>query len=269
MERGNIEMWQVITVVALRYFVFAGLAYLVFYIWKKRSWFQFKIQQRFPKPPTVRTELKYSLFTMLIFGAVIYISLFSPLRAYTKIYTDFYTYSLAYYFASLLLVIFIHDTYFYWTHRLMHHKKVFPYVHHIHHKSHNPTPLAAFSFHPLEAIIEVGVLPLIVFLLPVHRSVLLVFGLYMIINNVIGHLGYELYPQKFLRHKIFRWFTTSTHHNMHHHYSKCNYGLYFNIWDRLMNTNHARYEQEFEQVTSRHKAFKETKIPHLNTKQTA
>jgi sterol desaturase/sphingolipid hydroxylase (fatty acid hydroxylase superfamily) len=28
----------------------------------------------------------------------------------------------------------------------------------------------------------------------------------------------------------------------------CNYGLYFNIWDRLMRTNHARYEEEYERV---------------------
>lgn len=118
MERVNVEIWQVITAVALRYFIFAGLAYLVFCIWKKRSWFQYKIQQRFPKSLAVRTELKYSLSTMLIFGTVIYASLFSPLRTYTKIYIDIHAYSLVYFFASFFLTIFIHDTYFYWTHRL-------------------------------------------------------------------------------------------------------------------------------------------------------
>jgi sterol desaturase/sphingolipid hydroxylase (fatty acid hydroxylase superfamily) len=30
-----------------------------------------------------------------------------------------------------------------------------------------------------------------------------------------------------------------------------NYGLYFNVWDRLMGTNHKDYETCFQEVTSR------------------
>ena len=30
-----------------------------------------------------------------------------------------------------------------------------------------------------------------------------------------------------------------------------NYGLYFNVWDRLMGTNHDAYEARFREVTSR------------------
>jgi sterol desaturase/sphingolipid hydroxylase (fatty acid hydroxylase superfamily) len=40
---------------------------------------------------------------------------------------------------------------------------------------------------------------------------------------------------------------------MHHHYSKGNYGLYFNFWDRLMGTNHPNYEKEFLKVAKRAK----------------
>jgi sterol desaturase/sphingolipid hydroxylase (fatty acid hydroxylase superfamily) len=29
---------------------------------------------------------------------------------------------------------------------------------------------------------------------------------------------------------------------------KGNYGLYFNWWDRLMGTNHAKYQERFEKV---------------------
>jgi len=35
---------------------------------------------------------------------------------------------------------------------------------------------------------------------------------------------------------------------------KCNYGLYFNIWDILMNTNHAKYYATFDEVTARRDA---------------
>jgi sterol desaturase/sphingolipid hydroxylase (fatty acid hydroxylase superfamily) len=40
---------------------------------------------------------------------------------------------------------------------------------------------------------------------------------------------------------------------MHHRLVKCNYGLYFNIWDRLMNTNHPDYEKSFNQVVEKRK----------------
>jgi sterol desaturase/sphingolipid hydroxylase (fatty acid hydroxylase superfamily) len=38
---------------------------------------------------------------------------------------------------------------------------------------------------------------------------------------------------------------------MHHETLRGNYGLYFNVWDRLMGTNHANYESRFVEVTSR------------------
>jgi sterol desaturase/sphingolipid hydroxylase (fatty acid hydroxylase superfamily) len=40
---------------------------------------------------------------------------------------------------------------------------------------------------------------------------------------------------------------------MHHETLRGNYGLYFNIWDRLMGTNHAQYEARFREVTTRPK----------------
>jgi lathosterol oxidase len=45
---------------------------------------------------------------------------------------------------------------------------------------------------------------------------------------------------------------------MHHESMRGNYGLYFNIWDRLMGTNHKDYEQRFREVTSRRKVQRET-----------
>ena len=75
----------------------------------------------------------------------------------------------------------------------------------------------------------------------------------------MGHSGYEMLPHK-MQKTIFKWMNTSTNHNMHHKYVRCNYGLYFNIWDRLLNTNHAKYEELFESVTARrNEAFSKAK----------
>ena len=67
----------------------------------------------------------------------------------------------------------------------------------------------------------------------------------------MGHLGYEIFPRNMIQHPLFKWLNTSTNHNMHHKYVRCNYGLYFNIWDRLMDTNHTRYYEVYDEVTSR------------------
>jgi len=233
-----------------RYFLFSGIAFLVFYVLWRRYFLRIRIQPKFPTARDISREVLYSLLSLMIF-ALVATSVFSLARhGYTRIYRDFHAHSVWYFVISVVAFILLHDAYFYWTHRFMHWGRIYRYVHRVHHLSSNPTPWAAFSFHPLEALIEVGILPLVVFLIPVHPFAILIWALYMTTLNVMGHLGYELFPRGFTTGIITRWHNTSVHHNMHHRYVRSNYGLYFNIWDRLMGTNHVRYEEEFEKVKS-------------------
>ena len=186
--------------------------------------------------------------SILIFGAVVLLVLWAGNKGLTLAYTQLNKYGYGYYILSIVLMVVLHDTYFYWTHRLMHWKPFFKIAHKIHHLSTNPTPFAAYAFHPIEAIIEVGIIPLIAFTIPYHVTALLIFTLYSLLVNVIGHLGFELFPKGFATNKIFKWHNTSTHHNMHNRLFKCNYGFYFNFWDTIMQTNHHGYEKSFEEV---------------------
>jgi sterol desaturase/sphingolipid hydroxylase (fatty acid hydroxylase superfamily) len=43
-------------------------------------------------------------------------------------------------------------------------------------------------------------------------------------------------PERFRKHRIFRWQNSVTNHDMHHTNVKCNYGFYFIFWDKMMNT---------------------------------
>ncbi len=235
----------------VRYFVFAGIAYFIFYKWKKKDWLYMKIQQKFPEASGMRREMLYSLCTGVIFGLMATTIVFARLNGYTMIYTKLTEYGWLYLLLSPMVVILVHDTYFYWTHRLMHHPKLFLITHKVHHLSHNPTPWAAFAFHPIEAIIEAAFFPVLLFIIPLHPIVILIFMLYMIVMNVLGHTGYEFFPKGAIRHPILKWYTTPTHHNMHHKLGKGNYGLYFNFWDRIMNTNHDTYEDTFDAVKER------------------
>ncbi len=241
------------TIDVIRYFVFAGIPFLLLYVLLKSKLIRYKIQQKFPENKHIAREISYSILSMLIFTVFGTTIFFLQQSGYTKIYTDVHEHSIAYLIFSILLFIVAHDTYFYWSHRLMHHKKIYPYVHLIHHKSYNPTPWATFSFHPLEAVAQVLILPIMVFAIPLHPYAILTWSMYQLVLNVGGHTGYEVMRNGFTQRRRSKWSNTATHHNMHHKYVNCNYGLYFNVWDQLMGTNHERYHQEFEANVNRRK----------------
>lgn len=229
--------WWFIPLIAFgRYLLLAGLFFMVFYVWKKRSWRFRKIQLRFPKNADYRREIGYSALTAFIFGLMAWLCLATPLRAYTLWYTDVHLYGYGYVFVSFVLTLVLHDTYFYWTHRLMHHPKVFKYVHLVHHKSVNPSPFAAYAFHPTEALLEGLIIPILLCCVPLHRIVFFLFITFMLWFNVYGHLGYELFPRRIYRHWLGRWLNSSVYHNLHHERFRGNYGLYFSFWDKVMGT---------------------------------
>lgn len=236
---------------AVVYAAVAGLTYLKLYVWQGKFYWSSKIQQSYPDKKHIMREIGYSASTLLIFGVVLVGLAWANQHNYTQAYTKINRLGYGYYFFSIVYMIFIHDAYFYWSHRLLHWKPLFKHVHVKHHLSINPTPFAALAFHPVEGFMEIIIVPILAVLFPHHFSIVQIIFLYSLMVNVGGHMGYETVPKSFVSHKIFKWHNTSTHHNMHHRLVKYNYGLYFNIWDRLMGTNHPDYEKEFEKVTDR------------------
>jgi sterol desaturase/sphingolipid hydroxylase (fatty acid hydroxylase superfamily) len=221
----------------LRYFLTAGIAYFIFYIWKKKKLSHLKIQQKFPKTKQLRNEIFFSFLTLLIYSGTAGTVLYLYKKGLTKIYLDVNDYGVFYLAGSILLMILLHDTYFYWTHKLMHTSKWLYRFHKIHHQSHNPTPWAAFAFHPVEALISLGIIPLIIFSIPTHPLALMAFLTLMTIYNVLVHLGYEIFGKKFPNHPIGKWQNTATNHDLHHQIGgRFNLGFYFSIWDRIMGT---------------------------------
>ncbi|MEO6039199.1 MAG: sterol desaturase family protein, partial [Saprospiraceae bacterium] len=169
-------------------------------------------------------------------------------------YTEIDQYGWTYLLLSVPLLLLVHDAYFYWIHRLMHHPRLYRSVHLVHHRSVNPSPWAAYAFHPGEAVLEAGVIPLILLLIPVHPISFFAFITLMLWFNVYGHLGYELFPLRTYTHPLGRWLNSSVHHNLHHEKFNGNYGLYFNIWDRLCGTLRA---DSLEKVKAVHRRIAE------------
>jgi lathosterol oxidase len=235
-----------------RYFLFAAIAFAIYYLVFRNRFLYKKIQSRFPRNTDYLREIFYSLLTIAIFAFVSLILFTHPAVApHTTRYQHIPDYGWGYYFALYPLLFIMHDTYFYFTHRLMHHKRLFKWFHLVHHQSTNPSPWAAYAFHPLEAFVEIGIAVVFLFTVPIHITHFAFFFLIMILYNIYGHLGYELYPKGFSKHAIGKWINTSVNHNQHHQYFKGNYGLYFLFWDRMLGTIRADYDTRFNEVTSR------------------
>lgn len=223
-------------ILLIRYFATAGF-FFIYYIKIKKSESESLILSKRPlKKDQIRKEIFWSIISSAIFalfGAFIY---YLWLQDLTSIYTDASEFGYWYLPLSLLLVLLIHETYYYWMHRAMHIPTIYRYVHRVHHNSLSSTPWTAFSFHPWESILEALIVPLILIFIPVNIYVLLIYLIFMTFSSVVNHLDIEIYPGWFRRSRFGKLWIDATHHHFHHKEFKTNYGLYFTFWDKLMGT---------------------------------
>ena len=141
-------------VVIGRYFFIAGLFYAVFYLWFPRRWKQRKINDRDYSTGQFRKEVKWSTITALIFALSAAFTVLLWQKGFTKVYTDISAMPVWWLPVSLVVAMVLHETYYYWVHRWMHHPKIFRVVHKVHHDSNITSPFTAFSFHPIEGLLQ-------------------------------------------------------------------------------------------------------------------
>ena len=232
----------------VRYFIFAGLPFLIFYRLFTEHLLHHKIQSKWAQSKDFRREIGHSVQTSFVIGTVVALVFFTPLKEYTSVYLVKESYSLWWIPISIVLALIVHDSCFYWMHRLMHHPKLYRMIHLTHHKSVNPSPWTSYSFHFFEAITEALIAPIIMLLIPMHPIALIMFGMSSLFINVYGHLGFEISPRWFRKSIFFEFVNTSVHHNLHHEKFHGNYGLYFRIWDRIMGTEHPDYVKEYDRI---------------------
>jgi len=186
----------------------------------------------------IRREISWSLASAAIYGLPAGILAWGwNNHGWTKVYSDFSEYSLWYLPASLLIYLFAHDTWFYWTHRLFHDPKWFRRAHAVHHSSKPPTAWAAMNFHPIEALSGAIVIPALVLIVPIHVGMLITVLVIMTVMGVTNHMGWEMFPRALVHSRFGNWVITASHHEKHHEEYTCNYGLYFRFWDKLCGTD--------------------------------
>jgi Delta7-sterol 5-desaturase len=239
-----------------RYLITAGLMSLILWAFWRAHFKTRKIQARVARASDYRREIFASARSALIFSLVGFGMYLASEAGWLTLYDDFTVRGPIYLAVSLIAMILAHDAYFYWTHRAMHHPRLFRLFHWTHHKSKTPTPWTAYAFDAPEAIVIVAFVPLWVAFVPMHDLGVYIFVTWQIVRNVMGHSGVELFPVSGRPSRLFGWFNTTTHHDLHHQEGRSNFGLYFSWWDRWMGTEHPEYQARVAEVAHRsvHKA---------------
>ncbi|MXO91492.1 sterol desaturase family protein [Pontixanthobacter aquaemixtae] len=217
-------------IVAVRYLIASGLF----------AWATSRVRPRLYAKlgSQISREIRWSLLSAAIYGVPAGVVAWGwQNQGWTLIYTDLDAYTLWYLPLSLVIYLFLHDTWFYWTHRWMHRPRLFRIAHAVHHNSRPPTAWAAMSFHPLEAITGAVVIPALVFIIPIHVAMLGLVLAIMTIMGVTNHMGWEMFPRALVHSKLGDWLITASHHQRHHEAYSCNYGLYFRFWDKICGTD--------------------------------
>ena len=252
---GSASLWAVwaydFAFNAGRYVIAAVGGFLVFWVWGRERWRHRLVNRSFARWRQMRREIAYSASTALIFSLVGTGVVLGTRAGFLPMYLHIAQHGWAYFAFTVVFLVVAQDTYFYWTHRAMHHPFVFRWMHRVHHMSHDPSPFSAYAFAPAEAFVHAAFVPLVALWLPLHPAAVGVFLGFMIVRNVLGHLGLELFPHGFTRSRWTRWSTTTTHHTLHHRRVGTNYGLYFTWWDRAMGTTDRTYEETFDDVARR------------------
>jgi sterol desaturase/sphingolipid hydroxylase (fatty acid hydroxylase superfamily) len=233
----------------LSYLVFGGLFYALM-IWLRHTGsFRFRIRRVVEKPKQVVREFFNSVRSIVVYNGIV---LGVRLLALGFGYIITFDNSLPLWWVMLTfpLIMIGHETYFYWTHRVMHLPFFFRYVHWTHHKSMAPTVFSAHSFSVIEALVD-GMWPVIfAAICPCTFPTLIFFYMAQMLHDVAIHSGVDLFPRILVTDRRFGWLCGTIHHDMHHALGHTNYALYTRVWDRLMKTEHPDFDRIYEYVHS-------------------
>jgi len=128
----------------------------------------------------------------------------------------------------------IEDFYFYWIHRFLHHKRVYKYVHKIHHEHKYPFGIAAEYAHPVETFfLGIGTLLGPLFFAK-HMVTLWVWLFFRLVETVEDHSGYDI---PWNPTNLIPFWGGAVHHDFHHKTFEGPYSSVFTWCDWMFGTD--------------------------------
>ncbi len=138
-----------------------------------------------------------------------------------------------------LMIFLIDDTWFYWSHRLMHvNKYMLRKFHAVHHRVPKPLPLDYFYVHPVDWLLSGAGIP-IAFIASylifgvISFYAVLIWAVFKAFHELDLHSGVRSYISN---QKYMRWMTTAEYHGAHHVKFHGNYASTFKFWDKILKT---------------------------------
>ncbi len=237
------SLGEIILICFSKYFILAGISYLIFYKWFPNNFAHLRIQKT-PRPSSpIKNEIFFSTMSLLIQGLMIYALAVGANQGIFSISWGWFSIPWYQSLISFLVFFLIYDPYFYFSHAILHQPWLYKHVHKVHHLSLNPNPFSSYSFHPIEAFVSLLYIYPVMFLLPMSWELFWTIMVLSDIGNIGGHLGFELLPKSVVNSRVGHWITTPTHHNLHHQVPSSNFGLYWNGWDKLFKTMNKKIYQ--------------------------
>ena len=233
-----------------RYFLVSWLYNFIFRRGKASDDHRILVKQGIRREQLFR-EIRWAMISSVIFALITVGMIIAWQAGVIHIYTDWSEWPLWYIPVSIIAILFLHEAYYYWLHRWMHLPGVYRHVHKVHHDSVHTSVYTAFSFHPVESLLQAIFLPLVLMIVPVHLVVFIAILVFMTISATINHAGVEVYPAGRIGRWMGKWLVGSTHHHVHHTRFRYNFGLYFTFWDKWMNTENHDFEEEYNRIIER------------------
>eukprot|EP01135_Chromosphaera_perkinsii_P000788 Nk52_evm76s151 gene=Nk52_evmTU76s151 len=200
------------------------------------SFFQrYKIQK--DKPETF--ALQWKCFRVLMFNHFcIQLPLIMGTYTYTKVMGIPYNYEAIPSWRRMLVGVIgcamIEDTWHYFIHRLMHHPKLYKYVHKVHHHFAAPFGMVAEYAHPVETVVLGTGFFIGILCFAEHVVFLWVWVLARLIETCDVHTGYH-FPWNPLH--LIPFYGGAEFHDFHHMNFTGNYASTFTFWDWLLGTD--------------------------------
>lgn len=221
--------------------IFIGLSVFYHIIHKYGLLQQYKVHPSlaWPPPELLRECIKEKLADALFFRPAFTYTLLYPLfrwRGMAQMYSEDAAFpGLAVVAASLVVFIMVDDTWFYWGHRLLHHKHLYRAIHKKHHRFKIPLGLGTEYAHPIEALAVNGVSTMLgPFLLCSNPKLALMYAGLKLWQSMESHSGY-VFPFPWSLFDVME----NGRHEFHHSRNDGNFGGIFGFWDQLMGTDAA------------------------------
>lgn len=245
---SGFQLWALMVTVAglgglVIYFGLGTWLYRRYYVNRRDEAAEWKIQAKRWQPDNKhRWGIRVAAVNMAIGGLISGSFAFYVINGgYSALYFETETYGIAWTVISTILMFLSMEAMAYYTHRMLHGKWIFRYVHRWHHRCVATTPFNTVTMHPAEFIILQTVTFLPIFVLPVHYVAFMALLVYVLVFNILDHSGIKM------SHWL-PWHSTSHFHDDHHVYFHCNFGQNLAFFDKFHGTHRRKNRRYGENV---------------------